>query len=638
MKSNTPSIFLLLFWFLWPVFGYCADEEMYLIPVTRAEADTQKLSIKKEAHFETVCVEEQCYYVVNQSIANNLMNDGIISDYEPVIDRDLFTTEPADPDFAKQWALNDDVIGWLAGKKIMDTIPALARNSGPVAAIIDTGMVNSHKDINYNNNQYNALWEIGGAPLFYPPGNTINDIEGHGTHVIGIIGATTDNKFGIAGAGYGKVHILPANASNGKGGLSTDKIIDAIGFIIDQKKLGVPIIAVNMSFGSAQFSRYEYDAINRLKNADIIVVAAAGNGYNNGTGYDIGITPIYPGSYDLVNIITVASLEKNLKLADYSNFGGSTSIAAPGSGILGTAVYFIGEGTDNNVNMPGILYQSTNPFDQLIQTHIPPGSRWSRDGEKLKFTPPTSGADVFTVNSIDLTSIAHLRNRTVSLNFSEDLDCAPSAVCSVSMHIKLNNSEIWEQAAGALSTEEKHFLFYSIPGNTKAISIMISVNGKLNPYSQGVTVHKLMIGGADYADSFITRSGTSMAAPFITSVLVAGAAIYPEIKPAQLMNILYGTARRPASLTDKVQGSRLIDLAAFLQMVSDCKDAGSTCKVSNDYPERVGEYNPDTQPTPSSKNNAFFGCSMGGRGGIGENAVWLTIIAVWLVWRRYNWR
>ncbi len=621
-----------------PVFAYCSDEQRYLVPVTRPEANARKLYSTETSKYETVCVEEQCYYVVSQPAADRLLNEGAAQDYEPVIYRYIQATAPSDPDFSEQWALKNTSIGWLVGKDIMDTLPLLARNGGPVVAVIDTGMVHSHKDMNYNNNQYNILWETGGTLLLYPPGSTIRDTEGHGTHVTGIIGAAIDNDFGIAGVAYGQAHILPANVSNGGETLSSDKIIDAIGFIIDQKNLGVPIVAVNMSFGSEQFSKYEYDAINRLKNAGIIAVTPAGNGHNRGAGHDIGTTPIYPGSYDLANIITVASLGDNLKLADYSNFGGTSGIAAPGSRILSTAGYFVGMGIDNSTNSSGVLYQSTNQFDQFVNTYIPIGSRWGRDGEKLKFTPG-SGSDNFTVNNIDLTSISHLKNKAVSLNFTENLACAPSTICSIDMYIKLNDNANWELAASALSTEEKNFLFYVIPDDAAKISVMVSVTGLFNGYSQGVTVHKLLIGGADYADGFTVRSGTSMAVPFVTGALAAGAAIYPEARPEQLVNMLYGTARRSAELRNKIQGSRQIDFAAFLQAVKDCKDAGSGCKVLTDYPERIGGFNSDTRPAQSnndSKSRNIFGCSMGGKGSITESAAWLITAAVWLVWRRFK--
>lgn len=207
------------------------------------------------------------------------------------------------------------------------------------------------------------------------------------------------------------------------------------------------------------------------------------------------------------------------------------------------------------------------------------------------------------------------------------------------MYIKLNDNANWELAASALSTEEKNFLFYVIPDDAAKISVMVSVTGLFNGYSQGVTVHKLLIGGADYADGFTVRSGTSMAVPFVTGALAAGAAIYPEARPEQLVNMLYGTARRSAELRNKIQGSRQIDFAAFLQAVKDCKDAGSGCKVLTDYPERIGGFNSDTRPAQSnndSKSRNIFGCSMGGKGSITESAAWLITAAVWLVWRRFK--
>jgi subtilisin family serine protease len=61
-------------------------------------------------------------------------------------------------------------------------------------------------------------------------------------------------------------------------------------------------------------------------------VAAAGN-----DGSDNDKRPHFPSNYDLPNLISVAALDRNDKLASFSNFGNrSVQIAAPGKDILST--------------------------------------------------------------------------------------------------------------------------------------------------------------------------------------------------------------------------------------------------------------------------------------------------------------
>ncbi len=636
-----PIIVIISLLFSLPSFAQNVNTEKYLVPITRPEVNTHRLYSKEASQYKTVCVEEQCYYVVSELTAKKLLSDGVADSYEPVIYRKLFApvtfaVAPSDTNFSDQWALNDSQIGWLAGKDIMDTLPGLTRNSGPVAAVIDTGITDAHMDINYNNNEYKIFWENSdGSELVYSANNSSSDTEGHGTHVAGIIGAATGNNFGVASTGYGKVHVLPARASNGGNSLSNEEIIASIGFIINQKKNnGVPIIAINMSFGSDEFSQAEYDAIERLKNAGIIAVTAAGNGNAYGYGYSLATTPIYPGSYDLENIVTVASLTSSLSLAGYSNYGGTVGIAAPGDKILSTAIYFLGKGLDNSTNPLGVLYQSTN---ELVPTNIPSGSNWSRNGEKLKYTPGSGGGG-FTVDNINLNEIAGMKNRSVSLNYDSGLICRSN--CSLNMYVKLNNASSWGPAVASTSdSEDNKFLFYAIPSTATNISVQISVNGTLSGSSSGVTINKLLIGGANYADSLTILSGTSMAAPFVVGALTAGAAVYGDFSVTaskQLMNMLYDSAKPSAKLTNKVQGSRQIDMAAFLQAVKNCKDAGGACTVSTDYPERIGGFNEDD--TPSSvvkKKSSGGGCAVGGtESGVAGSMIWMLAPVAWLARRR----
>src|SRR6185295_16505411 len=66
--------------------------------------------------------------------------------------------------------------------------------------------------------------------------------------------------------------------------------------------------------------------------ADILFVAASGNATTNNDR-----TPHYPSSYNVPNVVSVAALDRNDKLASFSNYGvKSVAIAAPGVDILST--------------------------------------------------------------------------------------------------------------------------------------------------------------------------------------------------------------------------------------------------------------------------------------------------------------
>jgi hypothetical protein len=68
------------------------------------------------------------------------------------------------------------------------------------------------------------------------------------------------------------------------------------------KNRGVNVVAINASFGGGGYSSTEAPFIQAAGNAGIIFCAAAGNASLN---HDV--TPDYPASYRLANMIVVAA-------------------------------------------------------------------------------------------------------------------------------------------------------------------------------------------------------------------------------------------------------------------------------------------------------------------------------------------
>jgi hypothetical protein len=105
------------------------------------------------------------------------------------------------------------------------------------------------------------------------------------------------------------------------------------------KDRGVNIVATNNSWGGGGFSQALFDAIQRHQEAGILFVAAAGNGNAFGNGVDNDVTPFYPCSYRLPNVICVAATTRIDDRAGFSNFGRRTvHIGAPGAEILSTTL------------------------------------------------------------------------------------------------------------------------------------------------------------------------------------------------------------------------------------------------------------------------------------------------------------
>ena len=232
-----------------------------------------------------------------------------------------------------------------------------------VVAVIDTGVDYRHPDLQaniwINTAELNGLpgvdddgngyiddirgWDFAGADAAKTAAdNDPLDVNGHGTHVSGIIAAAGNNGVGIAGINWlAKIMPLKVAADNGQY-FEDFAIIEAIHYAIDQ---GAKI--VNCSFGGASSSAAEEGAFTALKNAGGLAVCAAGNsGLNNDT------TRHYPSGYTLNNIIAVAAGGSDDQLASFSNWGPtSVDLMAPGVGIYSTALE--SSGTDALVRVAG---------------------------------------------------------------------------------------------------------------------------------------------------------------------------------------------------------------------------------------------------------------------------------------------
>jgi subtilisin family serine protease len=160
--------------------------------------------------------------------------------------------------------------------------------------------------------------------------------DDHGTHVSGTIGAQAGNAVGIAGVAW-NVTMISVKFLGRKGG-TTANAVKAVDYITHLKtSKGLNIVATNNSWGGGGYSQSLYDAISRANAANILFVAAAGNGGRDGIGDNNDNLPHYPANYDIANVISVASITSSGAKSAFSNYGDKTvDIGAPGSGILST--------------------------------------------------------------------------------------------------------------------------------------------------------------------------------------------------------------------------------------------------------------------------------------------------------------
>jgi subtilisin family serine protease len=154
----------------------------------------------------------------------------------------------------------------------------------------------------------------------------VQDDNGHGTHVSGIIAAAGNNGIGVAGVNW-NAEIMPLKVLDQSGNGRDDATVAAINFAVQH---GARVI--NASWGGGPYSQAVADAISAAGSHGVIFVTAAGNNGSNDDTY-----PFYPASYQLPNEIAVAAVDAAGNLASYSNYGARTvALAAPGTQILST--------------------------------------------------------------------------------------------------------------------------------------------------------------------------------------------------------------------------------------------------------------------------------------------------------------
>ncbi len=223
----------------------------------------------------------------------------------------------------------------------INALGASALGEGVTIAVIDTGVFYNHPHLSPNiktnsaeqhgsqangrDDDKNGYVDDHAGWDFYNGDAYPIDDNGHGTHVAGLAAST---YMGVAP----KAKILPIKVlgADGRGDLGT--IAAGIMYALDQ---GADVINLSLGGSTGQQITAEIqsmiNSVRLAKNTNTLIIAAAGNGGNDGVGDCNDNLPTYPANIQEDNLIAVASVDLYNNLTEYSNFGGSTvHVAAPG--------------------------------------------------------------------------------------------------------------------------------------------------------------------------------------------------------------------------------------------------------------------------------------------------------------------
>ena len=180
--------------------------------------------------------------------------------------------------------------------------------------VIDTGICTNHVDLKNRIKDY--------ADFSSSAKDDIEDQNGHGTHVAGIICAER-NGVGVVGVAP-KADLYVAKAFDNDGKTTYPSIEKSLNWMISKK-----VDVINMSF-SSDISSTEYKRlINKVSSNGISMICAAGN-----DGQRKESTIGYPANFR--ETIAVTAVDINRKIADFSSCGSEAEIAAAGKDIYST--------------------------------------------------------------------------------------------------------------------------------------------------------------------------------------------------------------------------------------------------------------------------------------------------------------
>ena len=327
----------------------------------------------------------------------------------------LDETEPDDEYYDNLWGMPQ-----ISAPSAWDNFTG---SSTVVVGVVDTGIDYTHPDLKENiwknpgeiasdgidNDENGYVDDVYGWD-FVSEDNNPMDVQSHGTHVAGTIGAVGNNGLGVAGVNW-NVELVALKVFNDSGSGYDSDAIKAINYA---NNMGINIL--NNSWGSYSYNKTLEDAIKAYGG---LFIASAGN-----SSVNTDINHHYPSGYHCDNIISVAAT--NSKDILQFNYGAETvDIAAPGVSIYST---------------------------------IPNGKYASKNGTSMA-SPHVAGAAALLMGYYPDLTTSELKELIL-----DSVDKIPDLLDKVSTGGRLNISAMFESAAFADGTRLANTTPVQVPG------------------------------------------------------------------------------------------------------------------------------------------------------------------------------
>jgi subtilisin family serine protease len=468
---------------------------------------------------------------------------------------------PNDTMFGVQWGLQNtgqsvDGVSGTAGADISAPYAwnVTTGSHSVIVAVADSGVTSTHPDLKPN--------VVSGQNFVSDrPSTSTYDGFGHGTHVAGIVGARSNDGFGVSGVSP-NVSIMPIRVLDNTGSGYTSDIAQGFDWAAQH---GAKV--VNASLGGPDADPVLSDAISG--NPTTLFVVAAGNG---SPGTDNDNTPDYPCNFSLANLICVAASDSSDHLASFSNYGqNSVDLAAPGDQIMSTVPFASaadGGSAYSLADSPNGWYSSNADTWAEATASVHPASNNCRLNYDLRIDLESN--DVFSAETSHSSTGPWIPVDTIS---------DPSGVTS-------DGSFVTRSRSVAPDGMDFYFRFHLTSGSmiqdgAYVNNVSVTCGGTvirhdvfgsvLSGYSTGGTSNW---GTTNIAGAWDFKSGTSMATPFVSGAAALLWAKYPNATVAGVKDaILKSVDKLPAFATTTVSGGRL-DANSALQMIDATPPTG----------------------------------------------------------------
>jgi thermitase len=428
-----------------------------------------------------------------------------------------------------------------------------------VVAVVDSGVNYHHEDLAPN------MWNGGPAvPLhgwdFIDNDNDPLDLEGHGTHVAGIIGAAGNNSAGVTGVCW-QATLMAVRVLDALGFGTSATVTQGVDFAV---RHGARVI--NMSLGGGSFDRLLGDSILNAALHDVVVVTAAGN-----DGLDVDASGgDYPCSFANPNIVCVAAMDQHYALASFSNFGAtSVDVGAPGRNILSVQAlerstisddFNTGGNLDWTTSGGGWAYRrlslSGTPIDVLANPVSFPSGNYADNADQRAHKSFNLGGGVAATASF---IIQHQLQAGDALNVGYRAGGADPFAGGVAL----------DQFGGSSFGAEGPYSYDISACARTTCSFGFQVRTDASFTGQGVGIASFTIDLFTPSNSaYLFASGTSMSTPQVAGLAALLRARHPGYRADDTVNAIRNAGRSVASLSGRTTTGRAVDAISSLAYIN----------------------------------------------------------------------